>query len=239
LDRLLNENRVDGIIIMVDEMSGGVLERLKNASIPLVILDKNVEHRHLDNVLVDNRTGARDATEHLIKVHGITNLLFVGGPTDNVDSRDRADGFGDALREAGIEFKSDMLFNTDYQFESGFALSRKLLPRLKSRDHWGIVAANDNLAQGLISGFLREGIQVPENVAVIGHDDSELAILSRPRLTTVRVPLREIGQSAVKTILEQLADPTRDTTKVILRGKLIVRESCGCVENIEPEKKEF
>ena len=70
IKRILNEGRVDGLILMLDEMKGEVLDQLHDSDTPVVILDKDVEHRHLDNILLDNRTGARDATLHLIQVHG-------------------------------------------------------------------------------------------------------------------------------------------------------------------------
>ena len=93
IKRILTEGRVDGLILMLDELKGKVLDHLEDIRSPLVILDTDVGHRSLDNVLVDNRTGAHLATRHMLEAHGLRNLLFIGGPEGNTDSLERAAGF--------------------------------------------------------------------------------------------------------------------------------------------------
>ena len=158
----------------------------------------------------------------------MTNMLFVGGPKENIDSCDRTAGFHDALMVAGIESHSKNYYNTNYEYDAGFSLGQRLAPRLKKEKKWGILAANDDLAQGIIAALLRKGLRVPENIAVIGFDDSHLARTSRPQLTSVRIPFKQIGHTAVKMILERLSNPQKEPSTVILKGQLIVRESCGC-----------
>jgi len=230
IQRLLNGGRVDGLILMVDRQNEELLEGLDRIGRPLVILDKDVGHRHLNNVLVDNRTGARDATDHLISVHQHTNLIFVGGPKDNIDSMDRADGFRDALRAAGIKTRAGRFLATDYNYISGFRVAQKLVPKLKEKKRWGIVAANDELACGIMEALIREGFRIPNQVAVVGYDDSHLARLSHPTLSSVRIPLKEIGHTAVRIILNKLREPSSECSKIILKGRLVLRHSCGCAQ---------
>jgi DNA-binding LacI/PurR family transcriptional regulator len=228
IKRLIAGGRVDGLILMLDQESEELLEELCSIKAPLVILDEDVGHRHLNNVLVDNRTGARDAMDHLIKMHGIRNLMYIGGPGDNVDSRNRASGCRDAMIAANIKPRLDQFITTTYDYESGFNAAKKLVIRFRKKKKWGIVAANDELARGVIEALIREGFRVPEDIAVIGYDDSRLAMLNQPALSSVRVPLKEIGYSAVKIILECLANSDIQSTKIILKGQLILRQSCGC-----------
>jgi LacI family transcriptional regulator len=232
--RLLSEGRVDGLILMVDQMSGGAVRQLENPESPIVVLDEDVGHRHLDNVLVDNCTGGRDATQHLIEMHGIRNLVFLGGPEDNIDSRDRARGFSDALAAAGIEDQPEMYLTAPYDFGAGFERVQEIIPRLSGGPRWGLVAANDDLALGAMAAVQRAGLEVPDDVAVVGYDDSHLARFGSPQLSSVRVPLKEVGRTAVRMILEWLRDERREPTTVILKPRLVARQSCGCDPELLP-----
>ncbi|MCB2156603.1 LacI family transcriptional regulator [bacterium] len=228
-EQFLQGGRVDGLVLMIPEIADRTLEMLSDLAAPIVILDKDVGHYHLDNILVDNKTGARDMTNHLLKAHARTDLIFLGGPELNIDTRDRADGFRDALRSAGIPPQDDQFVYTDYDYDAGYEVGRDLAKRVKSRDgHWGIVAANDDLAKGVIDAFARAGIEVPNDVAVVGYDDSRMARLTRPSLTTVRVPLREIGALAVEMLIERISGQRTRPFKTIMKAQLVPRESCGC-----------
>jgi LacI family transcriptional regulator len=219
---------------MVDQMSGGAVRQLENPESPVVVLDEDVGHRHLDNVLVDNRTGGRDAAQHLIQTHGIQNLIFLGGPQDNIDSRDRARGFSDALAAAGIEDSPDLHFSVPYDFRAGFERTQEIIPRYLGGPRWGLVAANDDLALGAMAAVQRAGLRVPDDVAVVGYDDSHLARFGTPQLSSVRVPLKEVGRTAVRMVLEWLRDERREPSTVILKPRLIARQSCGCDPELFP-----
>jgi LacI family transcriptional regulator len=228
-ERLTSDQVVDGVIVMVDQHGDEGLERLESLSAPVVVLDRDVGHLHLDNVLVDNASGGHDAAEHLIAAHGLSDLLFLGGPEKNVDTIERARGFGDALRAAGIDREPQMFFAANYRYDSGYGMARTvLLPQLRKAGRRGIVAANDDLARGVVDALDEEGMRVPEDVALVAFDDTSLARFGRPTLTSVRAPLEEVGIAAVKMILDRLADPKSQPVKSILKGRLIPRASCGC-----------
>ncbi len=234
--RLQFEGRTDGLILMLDELHGKVLEMIgQDNEKPIVILDKDVQYRRFDNILVDNRTGAFDAACHLIYEHGIKRLFFVGGSEDNVDTVARARGFRDAIIHAGVEETDTGIFFADqYSYDEGCRLAtQKILPLISPGENYGIVAANDDIACGVIDAMINGGFHVPEQVAVIGFDDSLVAVRRGLKLTTMRIPLREIGRTSIRMIMDRLVNNTSESAKIILKTRLIVRDSCGCVSNKE------
>lgn len=227
--QLLGGGRVDGMVLMVSQRSEKLLNALARLDAPLVVIDQDVAHRHIDNLLVDNRTGARDATEHLVHIHGLQKLFFLGHQPGNIDAEERASGFADALAAAGIPALDEQLIPCTYDYECGFDALGRLAPALHAAaEKIGIVAANDDLARGAIDALQEHGIHVPSQAAVVGYDDSRIARLARPALTTVRVPLEEIGRQAVEMLLERSSGRRSESTKRIVKGQLVIRQSCGC-----------
>lgn len=231
--RLLSEKRVDGLILMLSESHEAVLNRIEKVEAPLVVLDKDVGRRKLDCVLVDNRSASYEAAQHLAEVHGIRKLLYLGGPSDNIDSQNRAQGVQDLIRSREDLLDHELIFAGSYDYDDGYRVAQgSILPRIRSglgdAEPWGIVAANDNLACGAVDALLDHGIEVPRQVAVIGFDDSPTAVHRRMRLSSVRIPLREIGEQAIRIICKRLGGGDRQNVKIELRSELIVRESCGC-----------
>lgn len=227
IERLLGSGRVDGLVIAITERNDTITQKLAGRNDPIVVLDCDVQH--VDGVRVDNRAGAREVTEHLIRDHRITNLLFLGGPENNVDTVERADGFRDALARHGIPVKAAHLqFFSDYDYNHGFEAGEELVRRGIQKS-MGIVAANDDLARGAIEALLRGGIRVPEDgVAVVGYDDSRVAQFARPTLTTVRIPLAELGSMAIDMVMDRLSGRRSSPIQLSIKTELIIRQSCGC-----------
>jgi len=229
VSRLCSEGRTDGVIIMLSELYDEVLEGVGNVNGPLVILDKDVNSWRLDNILVDNRLGAFEITRHFIDGHGITNLFFVGGSEHNVDTTARARGFSDALVSIKMNPEGKKFFGNNYSYDEGYRLAaEKISPLIKSDERYGVVAGNDDIACGVIDALMDNGIKVPQRVGVAGFDDSDIAIHRRLKLTTMRIPTKEIGRVAVRMILDRAADKTLEPAKIVLKARLIVRDSCGC-----------
>ena len=227
--RMCSGGRTDGLILMLDELWDNVLDVVGNVNSPLVILDKDVNYTRLDNILVDNRMGAFEAAKHLIDVHKTRDLYFVGGPENNVDTTDRATGFSDALTSAGLVAKGRQFYSRTYSYDEGYQLAKQKIARIiDSGCRSGIVAANDDIACGVIDALEDVGIKVPDQVGVIGFDDSYIAIRRRLKLSSMRIPMKEIGSTAVKMVLSRIEDKELEPAKVILKARLIVRESCGC-----------
>ncbi|HBG26792.1 MAG: hypothetical protein A2Y10_05470 [Planctomycetes bacterium GWF2_41_51] len=224
-----SEGRTDGVILMLSELYDQVLEGIGNINGPLVILDKDVNLWRLDNILVDNRLGAFEAARHFIDVHGITNVFFVGGSEHNVDTTARARGFADALASIKIDANDKKFFGSNYSYDEGYRLAfEKISPLIKPNERYGIVSGNDDIACGIIDALMDKGVKVPQQVGVIGFDDSDIAIHRRLKLTTMRIPTKEIGRIAVRMILNRQSGQVSEPSKVVLKARLIVRDSCGC-----------
>lgn len=233
--RLRAEGRTDGVILMLDELHDKVLEVVRQDDQPLVILDKDVEHRRIDNILVDNLTGAFEATMHMLDVHRVTRMFFVGGPKINVDTTERAQGFANALKSVGMEIDGSLFYAKHYAYDNGYSVAKnEIIPLITRGELSGVVAANDELACGIIDALVESGIQVPQEVGVIGFDDSQLAVRRKLKLTTMRIPMKEIGRAAVRMIMNQLDDNAvrSGPSKLILKAELVVRNSCGCGKHV-------
>lgn len=228
-ERLVSDRAADGVIVMLDQRDDDGLERLASLRAPVVVLDRNVGRHTLDNVLVDNAAAGFEATDHLIRTHGLTDLLFLGGPDTNIDTMERARGFSEARKAAGLEGEAGLFFAGSYSYDSALKATRDLLvPALGADKRHGVVAANDDLARGVVDALSDVGLSVPGDVAVVAFDDSRVAGLGRPTLSSVRAPLEDVGRAAVKMVVDRLAEPGSQPVKTILKGALVARASCGC-----------
>jgi len=225
-EEFLGSGTVDGLIFMISQLDDRAVNQLARYKNSLLVIDRDLGDLGIDNVLVDNRSGGYEATAHLIDEAKAQHLIFIGGPERNVDSRDRYLGFMDAMRRSGMTPAEDHFFTTDYSYDSACETTTKLLQRISaSKGRWGVVAANDSLARGVIDTLLDNGIGVPEKVAVVGYDDSQLARLTRPQLTSVRVPLRELGRTALCLLRDRINKVRLEQSTIVFKGRLIKRAS--------------
>ena len=148
---------------------------------------------------------------------------------DNIDTTARALGFSDALKGTGLEAEQRQFFCRIYSYDEGYRLAEKyIFPLIEPQKRYGVVAANDDIACGIIDALMDKRIRVPEQVGVTGFDDSAIAIHRRLKITTMRIPTKEIGRVAVRMILNRLSGRVSEPAKVVLKARLIVRDSCGC-----------
>jgi phosphoserine phosphatase RsbU/P len=174
---------------------------------------------------VDNTSGIRELTRHLIEKHGRRRVAFISGP--NNEAAQRFDGYRQALRECGVPYDERLVVAGDFTPPSG----ARAVAALLSRERGGcdaIVAGNDWMALGALDALASRGLRVPEDVALIGFDDIEPARFVTPPLTTVRQPPRQLGILAVRRVLA-MASGVADTEAVFLATTIMVRESCGCI----------
>ncbi|MDI3318039.1 MAG: LacI family DNA-binding transcriptional regulator [Bacillota bacterium] len=222
---VMRERLVDGLIIA----SSGQPERLPAVvgDVPTVLIDRRVDGWPADSVSTDNRLGGRLAVAHLLS-RGRRRIAHLGGPEGVTSAGDRALGFSDALREAGLEPDPKLVSRGPFAFESGYERTRALLA--SGVDFDAIFAANDLLAVGAIQACQDEGLDVPQQVAVVGFDDILLARLVRPRLTTVLQPAYRAGTLAWERLAARIAARAAgrapaEPLDVQLTPRLVVRES--------------
>lgn len=218
---------VDGLALMIsDTLIAGVGPTLAEMNVPVVVLDDEIEGVDHDAVIIDQQQGARAMMDHLLKNRGAKRIVFVGGVETNIDTQARFKAYREALQEAGLKSRKDDVYHLDYTYDSAYQLALKKAGEWAGPKHF-VFAANDEMAAGIIAGAAAEGFSVPQELGVVGFDDTRLAQMIKPPLTTVRVPMSKMGASAIELLCQRIADPDRPPTKVSLSAELVVRESCG------------
>ncbi|MER6984248.1 substrate-binding domain-containing protein, partial [Streptomyces carpinensis] len=173
-------------------------------------------------VRADNSGGARVAVEHLL-ASGRRAIGTITGPLDMDVARARLDGYREALERAGLAVDEDLVATGDFTEEGGRAAMRELLRRHPGLD--AVFAASDVMASGAVLELRASGLRVPQDVALVGFDDSIVARHIDPPLTSVRQPLEEMGRTMASLLLDEIADRGTGHRAVVLPTELVVRES--------------
>jgi LacI family transcriptional regulator len=219
----LASHDTDGVILVTSELTGSQLGQLRNAGIPLVVVDPvNPPPADLASVGATNWAGGLAATEHLLGL-GHRRIAAIAGPGDYLCSRARIDGYRSALERAGVRFDPALVRHGDFQHEGGFMRGGELLS-LRERPT-AIFAGSDQQAFGLYEAARQRGLRIPQDLSVVGFDDLPVAGWVSPPLTTVRQPLAEMGGVAAQMLGELIEGLPLRSSRVELSTELIVRES--------------
>lgn len=211
---------VDGAIIVSHHTSDSFVGRIAEA-VPVVFGGRPARIRPEDYIVdVDNVRGARLAAQHLID-RGCRRLATVSGPASMRAAVDRVRGFRDALSDAGLEPVA--VVDGDFTEEGAADAVRQLLAASEGRPD-GIFVASDLMARGVLRVLREAGLRVPEDVAIVGFDDSQVAVNVDPPLTTVRQSMYLQGEVMASVLLDVLAGRSAQHSTV-LRTELVVRES--------------
>jgi LacI family transcriptional regulator len=214
----------DGLAMMITEPQGLAWRGTGDDQTPVVLIDVEVDG--VDCVLVDNATGTQQAVSHLLEQVPASRLYFVGGPAANFDTAARAAAFRGALAKAGHEVRDDQVAygRYDVAWGSEWMKARRGHGR---RGAIGVLAGNDEIALGVLQAAEDLSLEVPGDVRVVGFDDTRLASLVRPRLSSVRVPLADVGAAAIELLAGRIEDGDLKPRRVHLATELVVRESSG------------
>ncbi|MFI6950989.1 LacI family DNA-binding transcriptional regulator [Streptomyces sp. NPDC050422] len=219
--------RVDGFAVLAQTVPTEDLEVISRR-LPVVMLAGPREIDHLDHIVVANAEGERELTRHLIEDHGLRRLAFVGGDTDSPDAEARFRGFQEACRDAGLPVPDEPALRTTMMKQAEGALAAEtLLDRGGDRPE-AVLFANDQMAVGALRALARRGVRVPQDMAVTGFDGIPLGRIVQPPLTTVRQPIRRLGEQAVELLVERLNNSGREPVSLTLPVSVIRRASCGC-----------
>jgi len=217
--------KTDGLVVMARSLSEPDIAALSR-SVPVVVLAGYSAEDGPDFVGADNRSGSREITAHLIEVHGHTDLTFLAGPADSPDSGERFEGFREALRQAGLPVPGEPAATGGFTEAGGRQAVAAMLAG--GRTPRAIVCGNDEMAIGALIALRARRLRVPADVAVTGFDDIAAAHHVRPGLTTVRQPMRELGEQSVRMLLGRITDQAAPRQSVILPTRTVIRRSCGC-----------
>jgi DNA-binding LacI/PurR family transcriptional regulator len=219
---------IDGIVFSPLELSLSEADALRGAT-PMVLLgerpgDPSAGSVHTDHVSIDNVLAAREATRHLLDT-GRTRLAFVGAePGVERSGTPRLRGFREELQAAGVPVREDWVLPAPvYDRRSGARAVEDVLARVGDLD--GILCANDELALGVMHTLRRNGVRVPQDVGVVGWDNTEDGRFANPSLTTVAPDVRAIAERAVERVLAQVEGRPGEASDVVVPHRLLVRES--------------
>lgn len=221
---LLKSKRVDGMIVSlsVNQKNKELLRRLKKEKFPVVQIDRKIPGVNTPAVVVDNIKSAKDVVNYL-KIQGHKDIGHITGDLEVIPSRDRLKGFKQALNELGLQLKNEWIKKGDYSKDSGYNKMKEILSsKVKPT---AVFAANDLMALGAYQAILEEGLQIPIDISIVGHDDIELTSLVTPKLTTVNQPKYKLGESAVELLVKKIKNIDSEYNDIVLSTELIERDS--------------
>lgn len=225
--RLLSEKQVDGLIVMSSGSDSELLDTLRAARMPQVVVDREIDDLAADLVEVNHEAGGGLATRHLLGL-GHRRIACIAGPQGLSSARQRVEGYRAALAEAGGAVDEALVRSGDFTSAGGHAAMLALLEPADPR-RWptAVFASNDLMAMGAVSAAASRGLRIPQDLSVVGFDDIALAAYCNPPLTTIAQPKHETGELAARLLLERIADPSRGLQREILQPALQLRQSTG------------
>lgn len=215
--------RVDGLAVFPRSVPVEALARIARR-IPVVEVSESLRNRGMDHVSVDNASGVRALTEHLINVHGLTGLMFIGGMPSS-DNDERLDAFRGALADSGMIMRHEPRYPAGGEF--AVAETVRTICQQGSLPQ-AFVCATDQDALVVMDVLAACGVNVPKHVAVTGFDGIAAGRVIRPSLTTVRQPMERMGRTMVELLLDRLDHPDKPPVDLKLPVRVVLRESCGC-----------
>ena len=228
LIEFMGSGRVDGVILMAPQIDERINEIIKRSKRPIVLINAGGDTNNNANFKVDNFHGAYSIVEHLIQKHSYKKIGMVEGPKDNYDAIDRSNGYHKALQKYGLNKNGSMVVAGDFSVEGGYHGFKKLISQKLKPD--AIFMANDMMAVGAYQAAKEMNIRIPEDIGLVGFDDIYLSQFLHPRLTTVHVPIAELGSKAVIHLLGMINNKKKIYKSFIeiLSTSIVIGGSCGC-----------
>ncbi|MFU0098941.1 LacI family DNA-binding transcriptional regulator [Streptomyces rhizosphaericola] len=222
LAQYLTAHRVDGVLLVAVHADDPLPELLEQLGMPCVISGARHAAEPLASVDSDNFEGARAAVEHLVS-RGRRRVATITGRLEVYGAQRRLDGYRAALATAGLPPDERLIAPADFTEEGGARAMHELLARRPDLD--AVFAASDVMAAGARQVLREADRRIPEDVALIGFDDSVVARHMHPPLTSVRQPIEEMGRRMAELLLEEIAGRSGERPTVVLPTELVVRDS--------------
>lgn len=228
--RVVESGFLDGVIVTATRMGDPLVGHMTSRGLPLVMIGRP-DVDHVSYVDVDNSMGAALAARHLVDI-GRERIGMIGAPTNTTTGRDRLDGFLTGLSDCGRAFDTDLRVDGDFSEPGGFEAMRILLDRGVD----AVFAASDTMAFGALRAIRERGLEVPDDVAIVGFDGFTASQHSVPPLTTIRQPVADTATRAVEILTGLIAGETSGPTSTVLPVELVVRASTS--QHPEPAEVE-
>jgi LacI family transcriptional regulator, galactose operon repressor len=223
-------HHVDGVVVLaIEEPDEPELRKLVKSGTPIVGVDLPLTGQRATFVASDNVGGGQLAVEHLYRL-GHRRIATIAGIPHTKPATDRVLGYRQALHELGLPERPEYEAPGDFYMDSGEASMRTLLSLPEPPT--AVFAASDLMAVGAIKALNRAGLRCPDDVAVVGFDDIQLAELVSPPLTTIRQDKRALGGAAAHSLVQMIEDTTAPPPETTLPVELVVRGSCGAAKGV-------
>lgn len=217
-------SRVEGLLIAVSRETEECtyFDKLIKRDIPVVCFNRVTNQNNVSKVLVDDCEGAFEVTEHLIS-RGCSNIVFLNGPSHLQICQKRLEGYRLALMQNNISPLSENVMYGGLTTEESLQYSTRLFEPDSLPD--AVFAINDQVAVGAIKALKNRGVKIPDEIMVAGFSDQPYSSLIEPSLTSLEHPTHEIGKEACKLIIDQIEKEEITPKTIILKGKLVIRDS--------------
>jgi len=222
--RRMIEGRVDGVAILTFGMEDELLEHLRFRNLPLVFIDVGPKAPRVSNIRVDYAHGIRQAVQHLAAMRH-ERIGFVTGPLKLRSAVARKNAFDESMREIGLQVRPEFIVQGDHRLEGG-KLALQSLSKLREQPT-ALLCSNDMTAIGVMREAFELGITVPQDLSVVGFDDTRLADFMIPPLTTIQMSQVELATLAFNALLKEVKReaPAANGTEYVLKTQLILRKS--------------
>lgn len=236
----LMSKRVDGLIIsplQIENTDFKHISNMINDKFPLVVLGR-INNYLTNSVDIDNVKAAYDAVTNLINI-GHTKIAHFAGPAHSGHGQKRLEGYKKALIDNNIPINNDYILSVEPHTANGYEIGKNFFSE-KGELPTAVFCYNDLVAIGLINALLELGIQVPEDVSVVGFDNIDFGEYLKIPLTTVNMPAYEIGKAATNLLIKQIANSsTALDEKIVVEHELIERTSCKQFLPLDEKKKKL
>ncbi len=236
------DSRVDGMILIAPYFTAEFNEKLPKHT-PFVSMHSNYILQNSYNLSVDNEGGAYSIVRHLIE-QGHRRIIHLAAPDNLLEAQLRLQGYRRALAEANIAYDANLVIAGEYSSRSGYSCITEMLQvRMPQPFPTAVFCASDTIASGCLDGLYNANLRVPEDISVVGFDDTLMARITSPPLTTVRQPFRKMGRRAVEVLIKMirgeidLAQPEQPSDRgtpadaenamEIFQTELVLRKSVG------------
>ncbi|WP_428909616.1 LacI family DNA-binding transcriptional regulator [Niallia sp. Krafla_26] len=222
--RMVQSGRVDGVILLYSRINDKVMAFLEDKEVPYTMIGKPYQNMdkttHVDN---DNIGAAKEVTKYLLNL-GHKRIGFVGGNLSLMVTKDRRQGYEEALEEAGIAISHDYIVHEDSLIEGGQEVVAKLISLEETPT--ALVVVDDLMALDMINTLEKHGIRVPDDISIVSFNNLLLSQLAHPPLTTVDINIHDLGFQAAKTLIEMIKNSNEPAKRLIIPHKMIERNSC-------------
>ncbi|MEI6291156.1 MAG: LacI family DNA-binding transcriptional regulator [Chloroflexota bacterium] len=223
----IGPHNTDGMLVFADSLSDEHLTQLCKIKFPLVLIHRTPPiNLNIPFVTVENKAATRTIIDHLIEVHDRKSILFLRGPHEQEDSRWREQGYIESLEAHGIPVRKELMIDGEFNGGVAYQNIKKILDQ-RQVFFDAIFTGDDDAGIGALTVIQESGLSVPDDVSIVGFDDSRLSAFLNPPLTTVRAPTEEVGRQAASMLFDLIKDQ-KVTQKALLPTEIIIRRSCGC-----------